>query len=286
MTKYLLKAGAEVDIADKDGYTALLDAAYNGHTEIVAILLEAGANAGHYNNDKLNAIHYANLEGHKDIMLLLKGAVNTDISAESDKLKQTPLMFAVNQAKMEDVKLLVEELGADVNQADINGTVVLHTAAMTGELEMVKYLVENGADVNKKDATGQSAILSATLAKKIDIITYLVEKGVSVVEADAGGTTPFHYAAMTGDLDIVKFYVKHGATAMMETNEQNVPLDFAAMLGHAELVKWLVEELGADVDHVAKDGKTAFDYASTIKKDAATIEYLKNKSFFTAGMEL
>ena len=41
----LLERGAKVDLEDKEGSTALMAAAYNGHTGIVEILVDAGADA-------------------------------------------------------------------------------------------------------------------------------------------------------------------------------------------------------------------------------------------------
>ena len=39
----LIDAGADVNAADEDGDTALMNAAWNGHVETVKLLLEAGA---------------------------------------------------------------------------------------------------------------------------------------------------------------------------------------------------------------------------------------------------
>jgi ankyrin repeat protein len=39
----LLEQGADVNAKDKDGYTALMLAAFSGHTETVKTLLDAGA---------------------------------------------------------------------------------------------------------------------------------------------------------------------------------------------------------------------------------------------------
>jgi ankyrin repeat protein len=59
---------------------------------------------------------------------------------------------------MPGVHYLVDELGADVNQADINRGryTPLHNAAALGHNEMVQYLVDHGADVKAVSDSGQT----------------------------------------------------------------------------------------------------------------------------------
>jgi uncharacterized protein len=62
----------------------------------------------------------------------------------------------VSNGWMRTMRLLVEELGADVNQRDHNGYTPLHHAASRGDNEMIRYLVERGADVTAIARTGQT----------------------------------------------------------------------------------------------------------------------------------
>jgi ankyrin repeat protein len=57
---------------------------------------------------------------------------------------------------MAAVKYLVDELGADVNAVDADGTTALHHAAARGDNEMILYLVQKGADVTIVDRRGRS----------------------------------------------------------------------------------------------------------------------------------
>ncbi len=54
------------------------------------------------------------------------------------------------------VKYLIEELGADVNARDHEGSTALHHAASRGDVEMILYLVSKGADVKAVNREGQS----------------------------------------------------------------------------------------------------------------------------------
>ena len=59
---------------------------------------------------------------------------------------------------MPSVKLLVEELGTDVNARDHNGYTPLHFAAARGDNELILYLVEKGADVMAVSRRGQTVV--------------------------------------------------------------------------------------------------------------------------------
>ena len=41
--KHLIESGCDVNYEDKDGYTALIFASFNGHLEIVKLLIAKGA---------------------------------------------------------------------------------------------------------------------------------------------------------------------------------------------------------------------------------------------------
>jgi uncharacterized protein len=54
------------------------------------------------------------------------------------------------------VKFLIEELGVDVNQRDMNGYNAIHHAAARGDNELIEYLVSKGGDVMAMSRRGQT----------------------------------------------------------------------------------------------------------------------------------
>ena len=64
----LYQNDANVNVADKDGYTPLILAAHTGHTEIVNILYQNGANVDAAVNNGFNGLIVAAQNGHTEIV--------------------------------------------------------------------------------------------------------------------------------------------------------------------------------------------------------------------------
>lgn len=80
----LLDAGADVDIKDNDGWTALMWSAYQGHSDTARLLLDAGADVDIQDNNGWTALIYAAALGYADtVKLLLDAGADIDIQNNS-----------------------------------------------------------------------------------------------------------------------------------------------------------------------------------------------------------
>jgi ankyrin repeat protein len=146
----LLDKGADVNVADGDGSTALHWAASSGDLAMTQALLKAGA--------RVNAV--------------------TRIGAI------TPLIMAAKNGHDAVVDALLKA-GASASEANANGTTVLMTAAASGSAAAVTLLLDRGADPNAVEATnGQTALMFAAARNGADAIRVLLQR-----RANAGVTT-------------------------------------------------------------------------------------------------
>lgn len=97
--------------------------------------------------------------------------------------------------------------GFDVNQADWQGTTLLHVCAKTGDIEAARAFLDFGADVN-------------------------------AVEPGNGGT-PLAWAAQAGQREMVKFLLERGADPNLARGKWAKPLVWASKAGHAEIADLL-----------------------------------------------
>jgi ankyrin repeat protein len=106
----LVKRGAEVDIRERFGVTALMYASMNGHTAAIVELLKQGADIKAFNHNHWTSLHYAaRHEQLEAIQVLLNHGA--DPTAVNRRQQLTPYRMAEYFDKRPAMALL-EKLGA------------------------------------------------------------------------------------------------------------------------------------------------------------------------------
>jgi ankyrin repeat protein len=207
-----------------------------------------------------------------------------------DRLKITSLHLLAQNGRYKTIKAILtyteknhsNELTKIINAIDIFGNTPLHFAAKSGNLDLVKYLIEEkGADFNAPDNDGKIALHFAARWAKLDVVKYLIEeKGADFNAPDNDGKIALHFAAESGELDLVKYLIEEkGADFNTPDNDGETPLHSAASWGTLDVVKYLIEEKGADFNALDKCGKTPLHsaaFAAGLGK-LDVVKYLKKK---------
>ena len=222
IVKYLVDYGADANVKDRRGYTAMISASMGNDLKMVKYLLENKA----YVNDYDENYHAA-------------------------------LIYSSEYGGLETVKYLVE-IGAGKYSQDKNDALVL--ACGNSQLEMVEYLVEHGADANAADKKNKTALMFASERFDFEILDILVEHGANVNARDNKNKTALLLASEKGDFEIVKHLVENGANVNATDKQNRTALMFACKRDHLEIVQYLVEN-GADVDAEDKQNCTALEIA-------------------------
>ncbi len=120
-----LRNGANVDVRDRNGDTALIRSIRTGNHTVVQILLENAA----------------------------------DVNLRA-KTTETPLIMASRTGDVEIVKMLLS-FGADVNARDEHGRTALIAAVISLHPAITDLLINGGANMNVRDDDGKTALAIA-----------------------------------------------------------------------------------------------------------------------------
>ena len=174
-----------------------------------------------------------------DVLRHLLFRANINGSRDADA---TPLTAAAISGRLDMVKFLVR-LGAriDVLTSRTYSSPII-AAAEGGNLEIVQYLVKQGAQTKASDLRGATALIAAARMGHLDIVEYLVEGGDDINRKSFNGVTPLYHAALEGHLDVVKYLVEKGAEISVADKDGYTPLAGAALQGHLDVVQYLVEK--------------------------------------------
>ena len=245
----LLRQGAAVNAATRNGVTPLLLAAVNADPVMVETLLKAGADPNAPLTQGQTILMTAARTGSDQAVRLLM-ARGADVNAREQVLGETALIWAAAENHPAVIKALVDH-GADVNGRSKVMTYPLREygdgksgrltvlppgswtplmyAARQNAIDAVRTLAEARADLNLTDPDGTTALVVAIINAHYDLAAVLLEKGADPNVGDVTGMTAL-YAAVdlntfpdtpgrpapkpVGTLDtlgIVKALLAHGA---------------------------------------------------------------------------
>mgnify|MGYP002624807085 CR=1 FL=1 len=164
IVELLLQHDAEMEVQDEDGGTPLIDAAAGGHPEIVDLLLDAGADPRHRDRYGKRAILFAAEKGHSVIVERL-APLST---AKDRRAADLMLKLATQGPPTDDVQRFFD-------------------AAETGDVKSVTAYLDAGGNVDAMDEDGETALFGAAHRGQLDVTRLLVENGADVNHLNAYG---------------------------------------------------------------------------------------------------
>ncbi|XP_070582828.1 ankyrin repeat domain-containing protein 17 isoform X6 [Erythrolamprus reginae] len=170
VTDILIKAGADIELGCS---TPLMEAAQEGHLELVKYLLAAAANVLAATATGDTALTYACENGHTDVADVLLQA-DADLEHESEG-GRTPLMKAARAGHVCTVQFLISK-GANVNRTTANNDhTVLSLACAGGHLAVVELLLAHGADPTHRLKDGSTMLIEAAKGGHTSVVCYLLD---------------------------------------------------------------------------------------------------------------
>ena len=166
----LLKSGADVNISDSDGWTALMYAVrYQNSLDTVNILLKNGANIQSVNKYGYSALQLAasyssNPDVLKKLLSLYPSGTNEIFRAFVLSLSSSPENLVAQFVKIE----AFIDFGVPLNRFYEGKTPLMYAAEFSSSTKIIKLLLDNGAVPAIRSAEGKTAFEYAKLNTQLE----------------------------------------------------------------------------------------------------------------------
>ncbi len=235
-----IAARADVNQTEANGITPLLMAITNDHVDVAQFLLDRGA-----------AVNTADWWGRTPLWAAVEvrnrdmgrgGEHDIDRGAALDLVKTLIERGADVNARTKEyapIRRWVTPLN-DISWVDFTGQTPFLRAALSGDITVMRLLLEKGADPNISTFSGTTALMAAAGVNWAENQTYTeskeslmealklcFEKGADVNAKNSMGITAVIGAANRGSDDMLEFLVQRGAKLDVKDNEGRTPLVWA-----------------------------------------------------------
>ena len=155
--------------------------------------------------------------------------------------------------------------GVDPNTVDDKGSCGLLLAISKGSNKVAQVLVNApGIKVALRNDHDESPLMMAAIKGQVDLAKILIDKDADV---NKPGWTPLHYAASKGSVPMIELLLDNDAYIDAESPNHSTPLMMAAMYGSEDAVRTLLDA-GADPTLKNELGLSAIDFAKRAERPA------------------
>ncbi len=231
-----------------------------------------------------NAIKQDNINEVKSLIRRIADNVDVDIEGKHELIS---LHIAIQEGRLDVVKLLFNRGSVNVEDKDIHGYSPLHWAAQEDELGIAEFLVDKGINTKDRSKDGNTPsdladhkgythivkfleqvqldreLLTAAGSGDLNKVKNLIKQGASLKAENKNDLyyTPLHYASLNGSLEVVKYFIENGADSKAKDLFGRTPVHVASLNGSLEVVKYFIENR-ADLEIKDNSNRTLLHYAA------------------------
>lgn len=310
---YLIDQGADANAKNNERDTPLHGAAYLGQFQVAQLLVASGADINARNREGRTPLDNAFVAWNQEIqgmVQFLSGILQLPFDFDEVKTGRGQVAnflrernaehgtgLAIEMAKRTarwvtrgDIASLTRHLeeGGNPNARDEKQMTLLNLAALTGQMEVAKLLIDRGADVTATNDDQTTPLHSAAFTGRLELVKLLLAKDAGLDTTNAKGETPLDSCAggwsqeLEGvmglvnailqvelDLDaiedgrpqVAELLRERGARTGKELAAAKAPLRTAVLSGELSVLRKQLEA-GADANTVGEHGLTMLSLAA------------------------
>lgn len=264
--KLLLERGAELDLPDTAGRTALWHAVIANARKSIKLLLDVGANVNMKDKRGYTPLHLSSFASPdvRTMKRLLSAGANT--KARNIHM-QTPLHTAAIYGTAEQVDVLLRA-GADPRAKDSSNLIPLWSCVSNPNASSIRRVLKKfGGEwtvraLNKSNCRNTYPLFAKAVLSCTDhgFLQELIDDGAEINIKYPDGTTPLILAVRARNESAVRFLLKKGADPNMSNEDQATPL-MLSLVYHNDRCTLALLEHGVDLSKTDHFHLTALDYA-------------------------
>mmetsp|Transcript_11677 Transcript_11677/g.26703 ORF Transcript_11677/g.26703 Transcript_11677/m.26703 type:complete len:720 (+) Transcript_11677:24-2183(+) len=274
-----LAQGDSVAGVPGDRSTPLHRAIACGNLKVAASLIAHKASLEGLSWDQCTPLHCAAETGNAAACrLLLEAGASLDALGQHGRdYKWAPLHFAAANGHTEAAGILLDAK-ADINVLDANQRSPIVVAAGTGNVDILRLLLDRGAEIdlprNALVSPGENQVAplyKAAHEGHLAAAHLLIQRKANINAANSNEATALHIAAERGLSDMVSLLLDQNANINSLDEDQATALHVACQVGQAAVVTLLLQR-GADTTLLNYDGKVARQMADNLMEAAVRDE--------------
>jgi ankyrin repeat protein len=295
--KLLLQKGAEVDVVDNKGRTPISVAAELGHVDHMDQLVQFNANVnisdvngwtpisyavsrgGYFSTEYLLSQKVIQLSNHdtdgRTLAVIAAQSENFEVLrllldahipiVPTDRIEFSPLLWAILQRDDITARLV---LRCDPTLIDhkVKGRTPLSIATETGDIDMIKLLLELGANANLADDFIWPCLRDFSFNSYFPPEVFLreVDRSVEGARPDTNCRKPLLLAAEFQNSEVVNLLLEAKADLNTRDAEGRTALTWAVSRRLENVVELLLSNPEVDIDCRDKNGQSPFALAACI----------------------
>ncbi|XP_051937618.1 BRCA1-associated RING domain protein 1 isoform X2 [Hippocampus zosterae] len=162
-----------------------------------------------------------------------------------------------------------------VTKKNHKGETPLHLAAIKGDVEGVKGLLDQGADPNLKDNAGWTPLHEACNLGHLVVAEALLSRGALLNTPGYENDSPLHDAVRNGHLAVVKLLLRFGASQSVLNLHGKRPADYAESREMLEVFREVSE--GAQYASASLNSPASLPVVDNCAKPEETLLFLSSK---------
>lgn len=261
--KRVLRLGAQLDVVDNHGRSALIWSIQVENWDVFEYLLTIDAvrsNLNHLSNAG-TALHYASYKGNiKAVKALLEHGADIDIDFHGGAPAGTPIMEAI-LGRSDAVFQLLLQKGAQLDRPAGLLYLPIFAACLKGSRDLVKTLLNDHRVSEDVVDSLRRRPVHLSCYNSLEVLEQLKPPGTDYAARDCVGRVPLHYASLSGDIGLIETVLERSQSVGVGIDIQDddgwTPLLWAARASsiieefdveskNLDVVSWLISQ-GADV---------------------------------------